>query len=80
MGVRGGHLWTSGFQRAIDEHFGGQDIFPLFGDAAGIVQHTEELVYLTILVVVIIGTSLGDHTVKFIEEKQGGSFLLCFLE
>ncbi len=25
-------------QRAIDEHFGGQDIFPLFGDAAGIVQ------------------------------------------
>ena len=45
-----------------------------------VVEHAEELVNLSVLIVVIIIAPLRDHAVKLIEEKQGGSLLLGFPE
>ena len=45
-----------------------------------VVKHEEELVYLSVLIVVVIIASLRNHAVELIEEKQGGGLLLGFLE
>lgn len=45
-----------------------------------VVEHAEELVNLSVLIVVIIIAPLRDHAVELVEEKQGGSLLLGFPE
>ena len=54
-----------------------KDIDALF---SGIVQHTQELIGLAVLIVAFIIGTLGYHRVELIEEDKRGSFPLCLTE
>ena len=57
---------------------GGKDIYTTFG---GIVEHTEELVDFTVIVLVCLVTgAFGHHGIELVEEQQCGSFFLCVFE
>src|SRR5574344_1603166 len=57
---------------------GSKDIYTTFG---GIVEHTEKLVDLTVIVLVCLVTgAFGNHGIELVEEQQCGSFLLCVFE
>ena len=57
---------------------GGKDIDTTLG---GIVEHTEKLVDLTVIVLVcLVPGTFGHHGIKLVEEQQCGCLLLRILE
>ena len=54
-----------------------KDIDALFGS---VVQHTQELVGLSVLIVAVIIGTLGHHRIELIEENESWSLALCLAE